>query len=468
MRVEIEQRDGDVQIRLQPEADDLTTVPRAARGWYGGPRRSRGRHLMRLVRRRVVFRLPPGPSIDRLHSDVQALACAFLVLPFIGRRLVVRRPVSRAFAEVFEEVTSIRVGPVDDALEPARAPAEGRPGLAFSGGIESTAAAILLPDPVLVHHRRARTSPLQWRGYQPWSPTHADASLRACAAMTERGYEVHVVASDLEYLTAPTGRAHQAIATPVLLLSASLGLDAVAVGPTLGATFGIGHGAFVDAGHQWHNLTRLYEAAGLSYLTPVSGLTEIGTTRIVIDAGLQATASSCGRGSVIPCRACVKCLRKGLVTAMLTGDTDPDIELDHVLASPTVIRALTQRPIHLESIYAWACSKYTGNLAAMRALCAVVGGHETGWNERFFALAMNRIPARYRRVLEARITAHVQPMTGTEIGLVRAWAARSADPSTRRLTRELRRVLTRDRRRRLWVGLRLRLGRLWRRARRIE
>lgn len=216
-------------------------------------------------------------------------------------------------------------------------------------------------------------------------------------------------------------------------------------------------------------MTRLYEAAGLGFLTPVCGLTEIGTMSIVLEAGLRPIMGSCGRGTLEPCRACVKCLRKGLETAMLSGRTAPDDELAAVIASPAVIRALTERPIHLESVYAWACARYTGAHPAMEALCDLVAGHaDVCWNERFYGPSLERLPARYRMVLESSIPARVEPMTPTDIATVRGWRARSADPATRHLTGRLRRALITDPRRRLWVDLRSRLGRLWRRVRRIE
>ncbi|HSQ37971.1 MAG TPA: hypothetical protein VLS92_08770, partial [Acidimicrobiia bacterium] len=57
----------------------------------------------------------------------------------------------------------VTAGPIDPALDPRPIPAQGTPALAYSGGVDSTAALALLPaDAEPVHQLRVFPPPLVW------------------------------------------------------------------------------------------------------------------------------------------------------------------------------------------------------------------------------------------------------------------------------------------------------------------
>jgi uncharacterized protein DUF6395 len=470
VKVVADQSGARASFHVEPEAADHDRVPIAARAWYGGPRGPSSRGSMRLVRRTTFFDLPVGARLADLHPDVLALACAFLVLPFVGWRLRAPRAVSAGFASAFTEITGLGIEPVNGGIAPNRPPPGSRPGLAFSGGADSAAAAVLLPaDAALVHLVRARSSPWQWAGYQPWAAVRQDAGRRACQGLAARGHDVHLVASNLEYLTAPMGRPTvQAIEVPVLLLTAALGIGAVAVGRPLETTFGLAGGKFTDLGEPWAKVVRLHAAAGLEYLPAALALPEVATTKVVIDSDLADVVSSCVRGTVEACGRCVKCLRKGLVMDVLRGWPPVDAALSDMFRSAAVIRELTARPIHHENVYAWLCSRYAGSSAEMTALCALVGGGDTAWNERSFEPAFDRLASPLGATVKARAAHYIDPMSRVELDRLRHWHARSAEPQTASQSDALRDVLLADRRLRVWMAMRSGLARAWRRARRIN
>jgi hypothetical protein len=467
MRVEAEQDGTSVTLRLTSENDDTDMVVGASRGWYGGARRTRGRGTMRLVRNTASFGVPPTAQIDDLHPDILGLASAFLVLPFVRTRLTFPRPVSHQFAAVFFDVTGIEVGPIDGGLKQHQ-PRQKRAGLAFSGGTDSTAAAVALgTNTALVHVKRRKPTRLHWSGYQPWAPIRQEGGLAACREMARLGWDVQVVSSDLEYLVSPMGRpTHRAIASPALLLAMTLGLDAIAVGPPLETSYGIGHGQFVDSREQWGHLDRLFGAAGLQYVPVAAGLPEVATTKLVIAAGLSSVARSCVRGGVDPCYRCVKCLRKVLLTRLLLGHELNDREVSAMVRSASVMRELLGRPIHHENVYAWLCAQYRGSGKEMLALRALVEADEDPtWNERHYAASLDRLPEQYGADVGRRIRRYIEPMSQRDVERVRSWRARSSDPATLPLSAALRDTLLRDSGRRAWFAARSSFAAAWRHLR---
>ena len=72
-----------------------------------------------------------------------------------------------------------------------------------------------------------------------------------------------------------------------------------------------------------------YNKAGLHYAFPVSGLTEISTTKIALSSKASRFISYCIRGpGGTPCNRCVKCYRKGPLHGLLLPG-DPPKSLKH-------------------------------------------------------------------------------------------------------------------------------------------
>lgn len=247
---------------------------------------------------------------------------------------------------------------------------EGRTGLAYSGGVDSTTTVGLLPsETALVHALKADPNRLARKDQQPWTRAN-ERALDSCRVMGQLGREVVVVPTDMEYLTAPPGiPTHLAFGVPTLLLSGSLGLTAIAFGTIMESAYGIGYGRFRDFAQSvyWRQPEALYRTAGLPYAPAAAGLSEVATTKAVRGLPDGDSGRSCVRGAIEPCCRCVKCFCKGLVAMAIDGRFD-DARLAGALSSAHVIRELLARPIHHANVYAWAAQRYTGSLRAISAL----------------------------------------------------------------------------------------------------
>src|SRR5699024_10211565 len=76
---------------------------------------------------------------------VFARAMIAAIYPFIGTKIRLPRGVSRIFHNQVMQVTNKKVLPINENLTPRKAPSNAVPALTYSRGIDSTAAAILLP-----------------------------------------------------------------------------------------------------------------------------------------------------------------------------------------------------------------------------------------------------------------------------------------------------------------------------------
>jgi hypothetical protein len=471
MRVDAHVEAGRLTLAFEPDGDDVLHSPRRLRGYYGGsaPAGAPGEPSIWLSRRTCTFQFPTAWTLEDVHPDVLALAIAFLVFPFARTRLRVPRPVSADFARDFEVLTTLRIEPTG-AVARHDAGNRGRTGLAFSGGVDSTAAVGLLPsDTALVHANRGRPNRLGREGQRPWSRFSTEGALESCRVMARAGREVVVVATDMEYLTAPVGvPTHLSIGVPALLLSGALDVSSVAFGTIMESAYGIGYGRFRDfaASPHWQQPEALYRAAGLRYSPVAAGLSEVATLRAVRALPYGGIARSCARGRLKPCGRCVKCFRKGLAAMALDSRFD-DAALDRGLSSPQVIRELLTQPIHHANVYAWAAQRYTGRLQAIRALRNVVDEGDLAWMERWYSPSAELLPdVQMRSVTEA--AGHlVGPMTARDLSRARSYRE---DHGPQRLATNaalLRAALLSNPMKRLSFAADEAAAATWRRARRL-
>src|SRR5699024_10835770 len=91
------------------------------------------------------IQLPSDCTIETVDADVFALAMIAAIYPFIGTSIQLPRGVSRSFHNIVKRATNITILSVNENLSARKAPSDAVPALTYSGGIDSTAAAILMP-----------------------------------------------------------------------------------------------------------------------------------------------------------------------------------------------------------------------------------------------------------------------------------------------------------------------------------
>ena len=227
MRMKSEWTPGWLTLRFEPDVDD--PIERGKTSLSG--------NVARLA-------LPDAFGPDDLHPDLEALIGLLLVQPFTRRSLVVDRPVSPVFAAAALGAMRRDVGAVDRGLAPRPMPANGRPGLAFSGGADSIAALSVLPETTVPVFLRRITPD----GAAVRSLYRDEAAVHACAELSARhGFQVATVESDIEYLRTPIGfPTDWANALGAVLLADRFNLDSISWGLVAESAYRIGHEEYQD------------------------------------------------------------------------------------------------------------------------------------------------------------------------------------------------------------------------------
>ena len=197
----------------------------------------------------------------------------------------------------------------DDLLEgwtPTRTRGE-KVGLAFSGGIDSTAAMLLLPeDAVLMYHRRSYKSNLNHKG-----------TTRLFRHLKKNGRTVHIVPSNHEIIRQhhglPNGFSTDIASAVHLILTADhFDLGGIAFGMPIDNTY-LWHGhrwREFTASSWWKRWATLMSSVGLDIVLPIGSISQASTVRLVQEAGLGHVVSSCLRAPFPGCGRCWKCFHK--------------------------------------------------------------------------------------------------------------------------------------------------------------
>jgi hypothetical protein len=400
-----------VVFRFDLEDGDIPSRPRA-----------------RMLRHRFAVEVPV--DIDRMHPDLLAVSAFLAARPFIGNGIRFGTGISPLLAERLGPGT----GPVDPYLEPRPIPPGGVPALAFSGGVDSTAALAVLPESThAVHLLRVIPGVLAWgerarRVVRPGRPRmHPETGLAAVKALEAAGRATHVVPSDLEFVRYPVGfPVDVANAIPALLLADREGFDSIAFGTVFESAYQVGKKEFVDYRATEHSLLYggLFAAVGMPFHQVVAGVSEVGTTRIAAASPFGAAAQSCHRGPPgEPCMRCVKCFRKTLVELAAAGEQPGDALLDRFFASPQVRAEITKVWVKHENVYAYATAGYRGGHPLMQALRRRVRGDllEVDWMERWYPPAAALLPDHRRAEAVAALAAAISSMTPGQRAAAESW-----------------------------------------------
>ena len=184
-----------------------------------------------------------------------------------------------------------------------------RPGLSFSGGIESTAALLLMPrNTAIAYHERDFESMLKH-----------DNAKRFIKRLRWRHFrKVTIVKSNHERIRTHFGKANGfstdlACAVHLILLADYLDLDSISVGMPIDNSW-LNHGRkFRDFPntHWYKKWTPIFKEAGLEIILPVNMISQAGCLEVVQAKGLGDWAQSCLRAPAgETCGRCWKCFFK--------------------------------------------------------------------------------------------------------------------------------------------------------------
>ncbi|MBT6645539.1 MAG: hypothetical protein HOB52_07030, partial [Euryarchaeota archaeon] len=142
--------------------------------------------------------LPRIFSTKEIHADHLALISILVAHPFVGTTLNLPFNVSERFANATKSFTSYKVVHSSLVGNQYDAPTGAVPGLAFSGGADSTACLLLMPkSTVSVFMDRPNKNKTSM-----YNKTAAYATIKHAK---KQGFEMHKISCDVEYLRNPLG-----------------------------------------------------------------------------------------------------------------------------------------------------------------------------------------------------------------------------------------------------------------------
>jgi hypothetical protein len=277
-------------------------------------------------------------------------------------------------------------------------------GLAFSGGVDSTAAAILLPkNTILSYHQRSFPSVLN----------HGLAERLFEKLENDFDRSILRVSSNHELIRASIGKSigfstDFAAGVHLILLSDMLDLGTIAFGTPMDNTWlfkGAKYRDFPNSKY-WIRWKKYFTHAGLHLEFPINHISEAGTLKICQKSGFIEYINSCLRGSNgLECGKCWKCFNKnGPLGRKIQFDSKEIQEFIHRVPLKTGVHAL------------W--SLQSQNLEHRVSHLHHLLGESFAWWEMYYEPGLKMIGVQLRDVVEKNTKRYLQPM-GENIPLER-------------------------------------------------
>ncbi len=385
----------------------------------------------KLNRREVDIDLVGDARLDTIHPDLIGLTALLLVAPFSRRTLSINLPMSDGFVKTVRKHLLHFEAPANNALSRRQTPQDARPGLAFSGGVDSCAALTLMPKhtvPVFLHRRQPPGSASG--GYDP------SAALASCAAARDHGYDVQKIQTSMEYIRKPVGNPiHWSNSAPAIVNADTLGLNSISFGLIAESAYWTGGPYFSDlkTRDSYSKWAPIFEYCNIPLSFPTAALSEVLTSKICMKADVDFLPQSCVRGEPgKPCQNCFKCFRKGLVEAALEDRHLPSVLVSNTTKGSEVAKKLLEKPIHHEIVMAWAVAalRKTSNTeqAVIDALEHKLGsvsdyGQNLDFLDKYYPPGLEYTASDIRTGVERKIQKFCLPMSAANQEYFMAWSA---------------------------------------------
>lgn len=391
-------------------------------------------HKVHMNNRSCFFKLPVKIDEKDVHPDLLAMASLLCVFPFISDELILPFSVSNEFASIVKKQLNIDI-PKKDANIMPRKINNGRPGLAYSGGVDSTAALSLMPENTVVMFLDRIMPSFKKHLYDKTAPLSALKDLQAIRE------EVYSIPTNLEYLRTPVGfpvdtfnpEIPLAVGIPFLLLADIFQIDSIGTGTILE----VGTGTILEAGmsvgsekFQNFGLTPfvlswepIFKIIACEFFFPTIGLSEVATTKIDIQNPHSLFTRSCMRGdSFQPCNKCIKCFRKNTLTKVLLKQ---EIRLEDIIFninSREVILNIYPDIYRVQNIYRYIACKAVANsfIDELKKRISILQ-EDVSWMERWYYKTIVFIPQKYREEYSSKLSCYIEPMNENDIEFIENW-----------------------------------------------
>jgi len=358
--------------------------------------------------------LPPDCLSRDVHPDHAALIAILAAHPFVGKRLSFQWPISQQFSERMSVFTRYSIHSVSGHVEQYTARMRSRPALAFSGGVDSTAALLLMPKSTLsVFLNRPQSA-------ERTSLYNKSAAIAIQKQLFAAGFDVQSIECDIEYIRNPIGfPTDLAPSIPLIALASQLNVDSIGFGMVMESAYRIGHDRsrnYSDSNH-YKTWGVLFEAAGLPLYLPVAGLSEVMTSLIVNQSPYRTYSKSCIRGEFPKsCNNCWKCFRKNLITARLENTIISELEFKKWLNVKEVKFKLQKWPISHENVLSWSIKGGNMKGKSYQLLLDRMEGSARELNclEQWLSISSELFPEKYREDTIERILSFTSAMNESD------------------------------------------------------
>lgn len=360
--------------------------------------------------------LPEKLSLHDIHPDHLALSAFLVGRPWLKNTIRFSWGVSERLAGSLGS-QKVHAGPVDSTITPYSSENGKYVGLAFSGGVDSTAALSVLPDttiPVFLNRPDVEKSLYK-----------KEAAIQTCNKLIKLGYNCQMIECDLESLRQPIGfPTDLSNAVPAILLAQHLSLFSISFGTVFESLYGLGRLVYKDYETTSHKKLwwDVFEAAGIPISFPVGGVSEVGTELICSKSFVGNFARSCIRGDLSsPCLKCWKCFRKITVRKSLGLEEENRAVLPDLLSSKEVKMKLSKLPISHENVLLYAFSRL--NFTDYPAGFQQRFQHEEdlSYLERHYPPALEYVHPRIREEVESKVLVFLKKMDSKDEDNVRDW-----------------------------------------------
>lgn len=361
----------------------------------------------------MEIRIPKPFDARQIHKDHLALITVLSVHPFVSKRLKIGWEVSQEFAKSLIDSCNYAVE-FSSTNGTAYSTKSGRPNLAFSGGVDSTAALLLMSkETVCVWLDRP--------GLGKRTIYNKTAAKHTMQAAKHLGYEVYEIYCDAEHLRSPVGfPVDLSSGIAAIAMSSLTNGDSIAYGMIIESAYRTGHTKYRDYPHSAHYNTweRCFSSAGIPLFLPVGGVSEVGTSNIVLNSDFNGDARSCIRGDWPDnCDNCWKCFRKTLVDYRILGKSLTNDEMKKWIQVREVKYKISSWPISHENVLAWALKNPILDTPISTKLLKRLEGSQRDLEllSKWYPPSIDLIPEHYRAEFLLNIRSLLENMTEEEI-----------------------------------------------------
>ena len=369
---------------------------------------------IQMAHNQLEIRLTEGLDAKKIHNDHLALITILSVHPFVRNNLFMDLEVSSKFAKTVEKRFPYVINFTSTEGIEYVASEKSKPCLAFSGGVDSTAALMLMPNNTIC----AWLDRPQLTERTLYNKTAANYTMGYAKKL---GYEVHKVYCDIEHIRKPVGfPVDLTSGMTAIAIASQRDVDSIAYGMVMESAYRTGHAKFRDYPRSFHykSWAPIFSSAGIPLHLPVGGVSEVGTSKIVLESTFNGAARSCIRGEwPDPCNNCWKCFRKTLVDNRLLEIPSSESSMAEWVKVREVKYKLKSWPVSHENVLAWALKgpKVSGKTA--NSLLARLEGSRRDLKllSRWYPPSIELIPEKYRESFKTRVSNYLETMSVDEI-----------------------------------------------------